>query len=358
MKSPTVLFILLCTMLTCVYAQGAHESVAVDFKGVTVSFQGDPQGADAKLLPFIDGRGTSGTKERFGFCLGGTSTSAQAIEILDKDGKLLKTVSVGELLGGKGSGFSFVSKASTPRWMEKKYSLDLGKNSVQLLVKALATGTSPADEHLVVTFALRCETASTLSLRIHLPGAGNLEARSGGLVLSAKNGSGAIAAAVYPGSASATVSKGTATLSSGTVSLEPGKESALLWLVLDGVTATASGGSKEAAARLLREKRFGERDPHIVIVSNTDKPSTQPGDVVTYSLLCRNIGTAEATDVTLSNPVSEGLQYLEGSATTEGSSVTFDQKGASGAVRNINWKFSNPIKPGEERQVAFKVKVL
>jgi len=59
MKSPFVVILLLCTLLTCAFALQVQEGVAVDFKGVTVSFHGNPQVADAKVLPLIDGRAGS-----------------------------------------------------------------------------------------------------------------------------------------------------------------------------------------------------------------------------------------------------------------------------------------------------------
>ncbi len=358
MKSP-IIAILLCTAMTCAHAQQSHESVAAEFKGVTVAFHSDPQNADAKLLPLVDGRSTAGSKERFGLCLGGVSGPTKAIDILDKGGLVLKSISVGDLLSGKGAGFTLLAQpapSSAQRWIEKKYAVDLPKEKVQLLLKALATGDA-ADQQLVVTIALKSDAATTLGLRASLPVSGNVEKKDNGFLLSPKNGSAAIAAAVYPGSANISTTKSVVTLTSGPISLAASKESSVLWLVLHGVGPGTTGNAKEQAGKVLREKRFGESDPRIVVVSNTDKPTTQPGDVVTYSLICRNIGTGDATDVTLSNPVSEGLQYLEGSATSDGSSVSFDAKGNGVAVRNIHWKFNAPIRPGEERSVSFKVRV-
>jgi uncharacterized repeat protein (TIGR01451 family) len=355
MKSPIVFVTLLCVVLTGAYAQQAQENVAVDFKGVSVAFHGNPQNTDAKLLPYIDGK--SG-KERFGICLGGASTAAKAIEIVDKDGLVLKSISVGELLTGKGAGLALISQpptSSPSRWIEKKYAVDLPKGKIQLAVKALATGDASSDQHLIVTFALKSDAPASLALRAFLPISGSVEAVGKGFVLAPKSGSAAVAVSVYPGSASVTATKSLVTLSTKPASLDGFAETPLLWFVMDGVGGGSSGTAKAQASALLRQQRFGESDPRIVIVSSTDKQTTQPGDIVTYTLLCRNIGTGEATNVALSNPVSEGMQYLAGSATSDGCSLSFEPSSTS--VRKISWKFNASIKPGEERQVSFKVQV-
>ncbi len=358
MKSPLLFVILLCVALTGAYSQQAQESVASDFKGVTVAFHSDPQRADAKLLPLIDGKTGAGSKERFGLCLGTVSASGNVLEILNKDGLVLKSISIGELLTGKGSGFALLSQppaGSQSRWIEKRYAVDLPKGKVQLLLKALATGDASSDQHLIVTFALKSDVPATLALRASLPVAGILETSDKGFVLASKSGAAAIAASVYPGTAGIRATKSLVTLTSGTTSLDGLQESALLWLVLDGVSSSAAGTAKQQALKILSEKRFPESDPRVVVVSSTDKPTTQPGEIVTYTLVCRNIGTGDATDVALSNPVSEGTQYVEGSATSDGCSLSFGSSGNT--VRQIHWTFHVPIKPGQERQVSFKVQV-
>jgi len=355
MKSPIVFVILLVVALSVSHAQQSQEGVAVNFKGVTVSFQNDPQRSDAKLLPYIDGR--SG-KEKFGVCFGAANAAAKAFEITDKDGAVLKSISIGDLLAGKGSGFALISQSSSSspaRWMEKKYDVDLPQGKIQLVVKALATGDNSSDQHLIVSFALKGNATASLALRASLPVSGSVETSGKGFVLAPKSGSVAIAAAVYPASAKVTSGKAMVTLASAPASLENAREVPLLWLILDGVSSGPSGKAKDQAAALLREKRFGESDPHIVVVNSTDKSTTRPGDVVTYTLVCTNIGTGDATDVTLSNPISEGMTYVSGSATSTGCSLSYDPSPTS--VRKISWRFDAPIGPGEERQVSFKVQV-
>jgi uncharacterized repeat protein (TIGR01451 family) len=355
MKSPFVLVVLLGALLTGAYAQQSRDVVTVDFKGVPVTIYSDSRSADARLLPLLEGK--TG-KERFGICFGGVNPSAKAIEILDKDNRVLKSISVGDLLAGKGSGFTLVphpGTSSDPLRMEKTYAVDLPNAKVHLVVHALATGGSSKEQHLVLTFALKSDEVTTFALRASLPVSGNALAAGKGFVVTPKNGPAAIAAAVYPGSVTVTAAKSLVTLTTPPVSVEGPSEAAFLWMVIDGVSASSASKARDQASALLRESRFAERDPHIVVVSSTDKTNMQPGEIVTYALVCQNIGTGDATDVTLSNPVSEGMEYVLGSATAEGCKLSLEP--SSTAVRKISWKFGAPVKPGEQRQVTFKVRV-
>ena len=92
-----------------------------------------------------------------------------------------------------------------------------------------------------------------------------------------------------------------------------------------------------------------------MVVSATDKQSSQPGDTVTFMVVCANIGAAAANDVALSNPIPDGMQYLEGSATSDECAVSMDRS-ATG-VKKISWAFPKPVEPGGERVVGFKVRV-
>jgi uncharacterized repeat protein (TIGR01451 family) len=87
--------------------------------------------------------------------------------------------------------------------------------------------------------------------------------------------------------------------------------------------------------------------------------ASRPGDTVSYNVVCQNIGTADAADVALSNPVPQGVQFLEGTATQDGTTASFERigTGVTGAVQKITWKLARPLKPGEERKVAFKARV-
>jgi uncharacterized repeat protein (TIGR01451 family) len=336
-------------------AQQTGKGIAVEFKQLTVAFHGDPRQADAKLLPLVDASLATGSKERFG--LGFGTAGEKVFEILDKGGVVLKSISSTELLGGKGT-FSAGKWGATSRRMERISSVDLPKGKVQIIVRALATGDGKAgsdDQHLVVTFGLKADAALTLALRVSLNALGNLEPGNNGFVVTPKTGSAAVGAAFSPASASLAAGKGKVVMTSAPLVLDGASESPAFWLVFDGMTASTPASAKAAALQTVKEKRISTSDPHVVVVSATDKQSSQPGDTVTYMVVCANIGAAGASSVALSNPIPDGMQYLDGSATSEGSVVSMDRSAAG--VKKISWVFPKPVEPGGERVVSFKVRV-
>jgi large repetitive protein len=363
MESPMKHFVLVLALFwacaSTLEAQQPGKGVAVEFKQLTVAFHGDPKQADARLLPLVDASLASGTKERFGLGFGTTAAGEKVFEILDKGGVVLKSVSTAELLGGKGSSsFSAGRWDATSRRMERISSVELPNGRVQIVVRALATGDGTAgsvDQHLVVTFGLKADAPITLALRVSLSALGNVEPGNNGFVLTPKAGSAALSAAFYPAAARVSAGKGKVVMTSTPIVLDGASESPAFWLVLDGVTSSAPAGAKSAALLTLKEKRISASDAHVVVVSATDKQSSQPGDTVTYMVVCANIGPAGASNVTLSNPIPDGTQYLDGSATSEGCVVSLDRSATK--VKKISWAFPKPVEPGGERVVSFKVRV-
>jgi uncharacterized repeat protein (TIGR01451 family) len=193
----------------------------------------------------------------------------------------------------------------------------------------------------------------TLALRTSLPVLGNVEGGHHGFVLTPKSESAAVSASLYPAAAGIAAGKGKIVLKSAPVVLDGASESPAFWLVLEGNSASGTAGAKEAALMALKEKRLNDSDPHILVVSATDRQTSQPGDTVTYVVVCANIGSSGASKVSLSNPIPEGTRYLDGTATSGGSVVTFER--STTGVRNIAWTFSNPVEAGGERLVSFKV---
>lgn len=114
-------------------------------------------------------------------------------------------------------------------------------------------------------------------------------------------------------------------------------------------------------------------------------PPTQvvPGDEVVYTLTYTNKGVQPAERVAIDNPVPTHTRYVDGSASGEGSAVTFSvdggksfaapsaltvrEKNNAGAevVRpatakdytHIRWQLREPVAPGRSGYVRFKVAV-
>jgi uncharacterized repeat protein (TIGR01451 family) len=104
-----------------------------------------------------------------------------------------------------------------------------------------------------------------------------------------------------------------------------------------------------------------------------------PGTTVIYTLHAKNASDKPASDVVVTDPIPEQVEYVDGSSTGEGARVSFSVdggkswgpkeqlkvKGADGAMRaalpadftHIRWQFEKPLAPGESRAVSFRAKV-
>jgi uncharacterized repeat protein (TIGR01451 family) len=104
-----------------------------------------------------------------------------------------------------------------------------------------------------------------------------------------------------------------------------------------------------------------------------------PGGAVIYTLRAENKGQKPATDVVVTDPIPEHMDYVDGSASTEGAKVTFSTDGGKtyhaldklvvktkdGSTRaalasemtHIRWQFEKPLAPGESRSVEFRARV-
>ena len=110
-------------------------------------------------------------------------------------------------------------------------------------------------------------------------------------------------------------------------------------------------------------------------------PATKvpPGVAVIYTLHADNKGAKPADDVVVTDPIPEHMDYVDGSASTQGTRLTFSidggktwaaketlkVRGKDGALRaaqadeitHIRWQFEKPIAPGESRAVEFRARV-
>lgn len=104
-----------------------------------------------------------------------------------------------------------------------------------------------------------------------------------------------------------------------------------------------------------------------------------PGVAVIYTLHAQNTGAKPATDVVVTDPIPEHMDYVDGSASSEGTRLTFSAdggktfaakdklvvKGKDGVTRpptaeeisHIRWQFEKPLAPGESRSVEFRARV-
>jgi uncharacterized repeat protein (TIGR01451 family) len=133
----------------------------------------------------------------------------------------------------------------------------------------------------------------------------------------------------------------------------------LLWMVVEGSSSASPSGAKTDAAASLASNVKNSAKPHLIIVTTADKQSTQPADTVTYTLVCVNVGLGSAADVVLKNPIPDGTRYIESSAAGQGTDISVERESKpapqQGAATVVQWKLNEPLQPGAEKIVSFKV---
>ena len=357
-----VFFVVVASSL--LFAQKTQQGLTIGYGQFSVSYAARLQG-DAATLPFIEGRSLSGSKERFGILFRTSQGTSAMIEILDGTGKTIKTVTLNDFLGKTTTdGVKLLSNtaSSENRSAETIHEVVLPTGTAKLITRALLTGdknNTKTPEQLVVTFSLLSDNASNVSLRLLLPIEGSSEGEKDGAILMGKSSTSAIALSVMPGAENIAVQKNILSIKSPVIALSG--ETPMMWLIARGVNGTSQNASKALAADLVAASEKTKADPNIVVVNTVTKTDAQPGDTVMYTLICKNIGSGDATNVQLSNPVPNGTIYLEGSASGEGTDMSFDRGSAapaqSGAVTVVRWKLRDALKGGKEQIVTFKVVV-
>jgi uncharacterized repeat protein (TIGR01451 family) len=363
MKNIFVVILVFSALLPSVSAAQRSSSLVIKYKQCTLTFASQPQQEEAKRLPFIEGAASTGNRERFGVLFGNVPPSTTVLEILGNDGKVLKAVSINDLLGhGDSKGVSFLSEESsfTSRRAENVYRIELPQGETKLIVKAIAAGDpeqANADQQLIVTFALKSSTGVSAGLKLWLPVVGTVETAEKGLIFSSKAGTCALAAAFYPPSRTIVAEKNRIILTSPVATSDNVNEVPLLWMVMNGVASSSRSDCRAEAQRIFKENQLGQDDPRVVVVGAADRERSQPGDTASYTLVCTNVGTGDATDVVLRNPVPGGARYIEGSATTDEMVLSFERAAGDqpAEVRVLKWTLPQALRPGAEKIVRFKV---
>lgn len=109
----------------------------------------------------------------------------------------------------------------------------------------------------------------------------------------------------------------------------------------------------------------GNSNPQLSVVVEVDKKEAYPGEVLTYQLICLNIGTGKAVDGSILDPLPSRIEYLPDSASGERTQITYSIDGGNtfqpqpeGNVTHIKWDVVEPINAGELIQASFQAKVL
>lgn len=142
--------------------------------------------------------------------------------------------------------------------------------------------------------------------------------------------------------------------------------------------AKAENGAVEIKATAEVEVKT-KGDDGVEKVERQPAKKVPPGVAVIYTLRAENKGQKPAGDVVVTDPIPEHMDYVEGSASTDGARVTFSTdggktfapqdklkvRGKDGVTRaavaseltHIRWTFEKPLAPGESRSVEFRARV-
>lgn len=146
--------------------------------------------------------------------------------------------------------------------------------------------------------------------------------------------------------------------------------------------SAAEGAKPRLTLKTTAEKEVVKMSGGREIIETVPAKDTKSGDVILYTINYKNEGQVEAKDAFVIDPIPQGACYLEGSATTEGVSLSFSldsgntflsppvkikRKKADGtseevpappaSYTHIRWGFPKALLPGQSGTLFFRVKV-
>lgn len=145
------------------------------------------------------------------------------------------------------------------------------------------------------------------------------------------------------------------------ISVPPGQSREVMQINHSATTAESAEQAKGQAANLAAFLSGGPAKPELMLMTLADKADARTGEVITYTILYQNIGTAPMTDVLVTNPIPANVSYVEDSAGGRDARIEVNRRepqvGTIGDVKYISWKIGRTILPGEEGEVFFSATV-
>ncbi|MEA2048678.1 MAG: GEVED domain-containing protein, partial [Campylobacterota bacterium] len=124
-----------------------------------------------------------------------------------------------------------------------------------------------------------------------------------------------------------------------------------LTVIDDNATATASNVVGTAQSNVVTVTI--NTNPNLAITKSVSNPNAVPGEVVTYTINVKNIGTGDANGTTMSDPIPNNMSF-EGNAST----ITTTQGTANfDGVRNEVIVTLGTLGAGEDANITFQAKV-
>ncbi len=277
--------------------------------------------------------------------------------------KTLATVSANELTNGK--------TVAVEGGTQTTYNVGNGGNKFDLLIESVmkADDGMPLGKMLVVSFKIKGAKAAKVNatLKMKTNGAAEKLGTSGIISNRIVKGESGYPAIVITAAEPAriTVSKRQkkellqdVSLEISNASLSTTDWSNLFVFDVSGSTVNDAGKSIAQANHIVNRVTKKESTPEVVIFNRTSSATTTPGDTITFTISYMNIGNGTATNAEITNPIPDGVTYLEGSAEGANTEISIDRKAAVGnqlgEATLVRWKVTKTILPGEGGSVSMR----
>jgi len=339
---------------------------------------------DANLVPLIAAKNDSLTKKsashRFGILYRDdvkALSKTMVLQLLDAEtNQPIKEISLDEYFGKENSGWKFNQdeSKSTSAKSTSVFSVTAGSRKFEFIreVELKDDQNLPLGKEVIVSLAMKSDNPMKVKVKFLGKAEGTFKPEKNAFTIASDdNSAGVNPVLVYQVSPSSRVRVGAAarkgtpqpfTVETDEVNVEPQQQTTILSFTVAGSTIRSNKHVSTQARNIAAYLATRVSKPAMVSVTQTDKPTTSPGDTLTYVIVYHNVGTGAAADISIENPIPKGSKYIENSA--EGLSCAISlTKGAAtsagaGSVEKVTWKFRDPIFPGEEREVKFKVLIL
>lgn len=338
---------------------------------VPVSLQGY---ADAEFAPLVIGKldqlPKNSEKSRFGVLYRADArdmTGMVVLEIRDAGtNKLIKEVTLEEYYGKESALWSRIPRESkaTPTLNRTVFQVNADGQTFLLIREiALKPNTkAPLGQQLTISFLLKSATPMSIKMVFTGKAMGQLTGSAKAVTIASVDTTlkfnPALVLSAMP-SATMTVSGDQFKVQGDAVNVKANAETVVMGLVVHATTVNSNIHIGNQAAELRNAFSTGKNSPKIVSVITPDRYTVQVGDTVGYAIQYHNIGTEPAINVKVSNPLPGGTQLLERSMQNDGAAATLVRTTppppGKSEVKEIQWNFRNPIPPGEERIVRYRV---
>lgn len=134
------------------------------------------------------------------------------------------------------------------------------------------------------------------------------------------------------------------------VAVSAGERREVMALSLSGSTVEGPEQARQQAGNLAAFLGGAPGKPDLILTTFADKGDAQAGDMITYTILYHNIGTAPMTEVLITNPIPAAVSYVEGSAGGEDAEIQV-------STNHISWRIDRTLRPDEQGTVFFKLLV-